>query len=186
MESDSRKACLSQPWQQMKGRGENMCPGNRNHKRQCLYSIHPSDEGWGENMSPGNWNHKRQCLSRSEKYEFTSAVQKLLDKEYNVHGLRLIVPPVSGRSKHKSFLQELSFSIQTHSNCKMTLIVGFVSISELMNCKRKMCILELTEHYMFLTVHCCSQECHFYPWTVSRYPEAFPYIVGLQTLLHCY
>lgn len=100
-------------------------------------------------MSPGNWNHKRQCLSRSEKYEFTSAVQKLLDKEYNVHGLRLIVPPVSGRSKHKSFLQELSFSIQTHSNCKMTLIVGFVSISELMNCKRKMCILELTEHYMF-------------------------------------
>lgn len=170
----------------MKGRGENMCPGNRNHKRQCLYSIQPSDEGWGENMSPGNWNHKRQCLSRSEKYEFTSAVQKLLDKEYNVHGLRLIVPPVSGRSKHKSFLQELSFSIQTHSNCKMTLIVGFVSISELMNCKRKMCILELTEHYMFLTVHCCSQECHFYPWTVSRYPEAFPYIVGLQTLLHCY
>ena len=75
--------------------------------------------------------------------------QKLLDKECNAHGLRLIVPPASGRSKHKSFLQELSFSVQTHSNCKMALTVGFVSISETMKCKRKMCILELTEYYMF-------------------------------------
>lgn len=114
-------------------------------------------------MSPGNWNHKSQCIYRSEKYKFTSVVQKLLDQEYNVHGLRLIVPPVSGRSKHKSFLQELSFSIQTHSNCKMALIVGFISISEMMNCKRKMCILELTEYYTFSNCSLLSTGMPFLP-----------------------
>lgn len=115
-------------------------------------------------------------------------VQKLLDQEYNVHGLRLIVPPVSGRSKHKSFLQELSFSIQTHSNCKMALIVGFVSISEMMNCIiREKCASEnWWNTTCSLTVHCCPQECHFYPWTVIRHPEACPHTVGLQILLHSY
>lgn len=120
------------------------------------------------------------------KYEFTSVVQKLLDQEYNVHGLRLIVPPVSGGSNHKSFLQELSFSIQTHSNCKMALIVGFVSISEMMNCKRKMCIRELTECYTFSNCSLLSTGMPFLPLDCHQVLRGLPVHGCLQIVLHCY
>lgn len=89
-------------------------------------------------------------------------------------GLRLIAPPVSGRSNHKSFLQELSFSIQTHSNCKMALIVGFVSISEMMNSKRKMCIRELTEYCTFSNCSLLSTGMPFLPLDGHQVPRGLP------------
>lgn len=91
------------------------------------------------------------------------------------------MPPVSGRSKHKSFLQELSFSVQTHSNCKMALIVGFVSLSETMKCKRKMCTSRTLnfEYYMFSNCSLLFTGMPCLPLNCHRHPEAF------RTLLVC-
>ena len=166
----TRTLCIQQGPKRLQPQPNKRVQHGKCQQEDLLVSTSTAD--WRGDMSPGNWNHKRPCLYQSENYKFTSVVQKPLDQEYNVHGLRLIVPPVSGRSNHKSFLQELSFSIQTHSNCKMALIVGFVSISEMMNSKRKMCIWELTEYYtLFLWL---STGMPFLPLDCHQVPRGLP------------
>lgn len=105
----------------------------------------------------GNLNH-RQYPCRSEVWIPTTSV----DREVNVRWSWISDP--SDWHKLKSHLEE-SISIQIHSSCKKSLIVGLISMPERMSCDRKNVHLRTDA---ILSISCWFLEWHFF-WILTRY-----------------
>ena len=125
----------------------------------------------GKTPSLGHLNHK-VVSRRSEVWMHTRSV----DKEFNVRGSQVSSAP-SEECKPKSRLGE-SLSLQIHSYCKKAMIVGFISMPKMMNCDRKVCILELLQYCVFSH---CSLLGHRMPFFLNRDRALRTYL----TLLVC-